>query len=110
MFLKRFRLKGVAHEYAALVRFKEEELRTRSASGIAVIDVRSGMQFAEGHFPGSLNIGLANRMFAACVGLFLPKQSQILLVVEQEEASRVRTHVRGSLSAQMRDFFGEQLK
>ena len=89
MFLKRFRLKGVAHEYAALVRFKEEELRTRSASGVAVIDVRSGMQFAEGHFPGSLNIGLANRMFAACVGLFLPKQSQILLVVDQpEEASR----------------------
>jgi hydroxyacylglutathione hydrolase len=94
MFLKRFRLKGVAHEYAALVRFKEEELRTRSASGVTVIDVRSGMQFAEGHFPGSLNIGLANRMFAAFVGLFLPKQSQILLVVDRpEEASRAQAEL-----------------
>jgi hydroxyacylglutathione hydrolase len=94
MFLKRFRLKGVAHKYAALVRFKEEELRTRSASGVTVIDVRSGMQFAEGHFPGSLNIGLANRMFAVCVGLFLPKQSQILLVVDRpEEASRAQAEL-----------------
>jgi hydroxyacylglutathione hydrolase len=89
MFLKRFRAKGEAQGYGALVRFKEEELRTRSASGAAVIDVRPAMQFAEGHFPGSLNIGLANPMFAACVGLILPKQSQILLVVDQpEEASR----------------------
>jgi hydroxyacylglutathione hydrolase len=91
MFLKRFRAKAEAHGYGALVRLKEEELRTRSASGAAVIDVRSAMQFAEGHFPGSLNIGLANRMFAACVGLILPKQSQILFVVDQsEEASRAQ--------------------
>jgi hypothetical protein len=86
------------------------------------------MRFAEGHFAGSLNVGLGNRMFAACVELFLPKQSQILLVVDkQEEASRAQSdlvslshrvpiaksrsdHVRGSLSGQMRDFFGEQLK
>ena len=89
MFLKRFRAKEEPHGYEALVRFKEEELRTRSASGTSVIDVRPAMQFAEGHFPGSLNIGLANRMFAACVGLILPKQSQILFVVDQpEEASR----------------------
>jgi len=94
MFLKRFRLKGVAHESGALVRTTEEELRTRSASGAVVIDVRSGTQFAEGHFPGSLNIGLANRMFATCVGLFLAKQSQILVVVDNpDQASRARAEL-----------------
>jgi len=97
MFLKRFRVKGVAHEYGSLVRLKEEELRTRSAAGAAVIDVRPGMQFAGGHFPGSLNIGLANRLFTACVGLILPKQSQILLVVDQpEEASRAQAALAGA--------------
>lgn len=91
MFLKRFRLKGLAHEFAELVRVTEEELRTRSASGDAVVDVRLGNQFAEGHFPGSLNVGLAGRMFSACVGLFLPKESQIVLVVDKpEEASRAQ--------------------
>jgi hydroxyacylglutathione hydrolase len=91
MFLKRFRLKGVAHESGALVRITEEELRTMSAAGAMVVDVRSGTQFAEGHFPGSLNIGLANRMFATCVGLFIPKQSQILVVVDKpDDASGAR--------------------
>ena len=75
MFLKRFHLKGLAHESSKLVRMTEDELKTRSASGAAVVDVRLGIQFAEGHFPGSLNVGLANRMFAACVGTFVPKQS-----------------------------------
>ena len=63
MFLKRFRLKGLAHESAELVRMTGEELKTRSASGAAVVDVRLGIQFAEGHFPGSLNVGLGGRMF-----------------------------------------------
>jgi hydroxyacylglutathione hydrolase len=94
MFLKRFRLKGVAHESESLVRITEEELRKRSASGARVIDVRSGTQFAEGHFPGSLNIGLPNRMFAACIGLFLPKQSQVLVVLDKpDEASRVQAEL-----------------
>jgi hydroxyacylglutathione hydrolase len=94
MFLKRFRLKGVAHESGAPVRITEEEVRTRSASGTVVIDVRSGTKFAEGHFPGSLNIGLANRMFGHCVGLFLSKQSEILVVVDNpDEASRARAHL-----------------
>ena len=94
MFLKRFRLKGIAHESGPLVRVTEDELRTKSASGATVIDVRSGTQFAEGHFPGSLNIGLANRMFTNCVSAFLPKQSQILVVVDKpDEAGRARAEL-----------------
>ncbi len=92
MFLKRFRLKGLAHESAELMRIENEELRTRSASGAAVIDVRPGNQFAEGHFPGSLNVGLSGRTFASCVLLFLAKQSQIVLVADDpDEASRAQT-------------------
>jgi hydroxyacylglutathione hydrolase len=91
MFLKRFRLKGLTHGSAELMRIKDEELRKGSASGIAVVDVRLGSQFAEGHFPGSLNVGLSGRMFASYVGLFLPRQSQIVLVVDNpEEADRAR--------------------
>jgi hydroxyacylglutathione hydrolase len=97
MFLKRFRLKGVPHESGALVRITEEELRTRSLSGTVVIDVRSGTQFADGHFPGSLNIGVANRMFISCVELFLPKESQILIVADKpDEANRAQAELAGA--------------
>ncbi len=91
MFLKRFQLKGLAHENAEVVRMTEEEVKTRSASGATVVDVRLGIQFSEGHFPGSLNIGLASRMFTTCAGVFLTKQSQILLVVERSEDA-TKTH------------------
>jgi hydroxyacylglutathione hydrolase len=91
MFLKRFRLKGLPHDSAELVRITEHELKTRFVSGGAVIDVRLGVQFAEGHFPASLNIGLASPMFAVCVGQFLAKECQIFLVVEKaEDASRAQ--------------------
>jgi hydroxyacylglutathione hydrolase len=91
MFLKRFRLKGLVDE-SKLVRMTGEELKTRSASAAAVVDVRLGVRFAKGHFPGSLNVGLGGRSFAACVNLFLPKQGQTVLVVDKsEEARRAQT-------------------
>jgi hydroxyacylglutathione hydrolase len=41
-----------------------------------------------------LNVGLANRMFATSVGLFLPKQSQILFVVDHpDEANRAQAEL-----------------
>ena len=90
MFLKRFRLKGLVDE-SKLTRMTGEELETRVASGAAVVDVRLGVRFAKGHFPGSLNVGLGGRSFAACVSLFLPKQGQTLLVADKpEEASRAQ--------------------
>jgi hydroxyacylglutathione hydrolase len=96
MFFRRIRLKGLVHE-SKLVRMTEEELKTRSASGTTVVDVRLGAQFAKGHFPGSLNVGLGARMFAACVGLFLPKQSEILLVVDKpEDAQRAQASLARS--------------
>jgi hydroxyacylglutathione hydrolase len=90
MFLKRFRLKGLVDE-SKLVRMTGGELKTRSAAGDAVLDVRLGVRFAKGHFPGSLNVGLGGRSFGACVSLFLLKQCQAVLVVDKpEEASRAQ--------------------
>jgi hydroxyacylglutathione hydrolase len=83
MFLKRFQLRGLAHQNSELVRTTEEELKARSATGAAVIDIRPGTEYAEGHFPGSLNIGLANQAFASCFSLLLPKKREIFLVVDK---------------------------
>jgi hydroxyacylglutathione hydrolase len=86
MFLKRIEWKGLSRARSAgLARISEDELKTKSASGAAVIDIRLAIEFAQGHFPGSLNVGLAGRSFAACVGLFLPKESQILVVADKPE-------------------------
>jgi hydroxyacylglutathione hydrolase len=85
MFSKRFHLKGLTHASSKPVRIMEEELKIRSGSGAVVVDVRPGTLFAAGHFPGSLNVELANPMFAACISVFLTNQSQILLVVDQAE-------------------------
>lgn len=94
MFLKRFHLKGLTHASSMPARITEEELKIKSASGAAVIDVRFGTQFAEGHFPGSLNVGLASPRFAACIAVFLTEQSQILLVVNRaEEASKAQVEL-----------------
>jgi rhodanese-related sulfurtransferase len=68
---------------------KEEELQ--AWSDIAVIDVREWMKYAEGHFPGSWNIGLESTGFAAEVGIFVERKTSILLVVESfQQADRAR--------------------
>lgn len=87
MFLKRVRLKGLVDE-SKLVRMTGGELKTRSASAAAVVDVRLGVRFAKGHFPGSLNVGLGGRSFVACVSLFVPQQGQTVLVVDKPEDAR----------------------
>ena len=76
MFLKRFRQKGLAHETAEVVRMTEEEVKTRSASGAIVVDVRLGIQFSEGHFPGSLNVGWPVGCLLARAGVFLSKRAR----------------------------------
>ncbi len=91
MFLKRFRVR--AHEaflqhVSGLVRMTNEEMNTKSAAGAWVVDLRYVVDFAEGHFPGSLNIGLGSREFDLCLGIFLSKMDRIFLVVDQAEQAR----------------------
>ncbi len=90
MFLKRFQVRELAQaamlrHIPRLARMTEEQLKAKSAAGTAVVDLRHGVDFAEGHFPGSLNIGLAGGEFAVCIGFFLSKQNRIFLVVDQAE-------------------------
>ena len=76
MFLKRFQIRKLAqaalrYHFPRLARMTEDDLKAESAAGAAVVDLRNGVDFAEGHFPGSLNVGLADREFVLCIGFFL---------------------------------------
>jgi hydroxyacylglutathione hydrolase len=100
MFLKRFQVRKLAraallHYVPRFVRMTEEELKAKSAAGAVVVDLRHGVDFAEGHFPGSLNIALASREFVLCIGFFLSKRDRIFLVVDQAEQAY---HARHELS------------
>jgi len=90
MFLKRFQLRKLAqaalpHHVPRLARMTEKEFKAKSAAGAAVVDLRHGVDFAKGHFPGSLNVGLAGGDFVLCIGFFLLKQDRIFLVVDEVE-------------------------
>ena len=93
---KRFQIRELAqavlpHHFPKFARITEQELQAESEGGAVVLDIRHGVAFAEGHFPGSLNVGLASREFVHCVGLFLSKQNRIFLVADQsEQAYRAR--------------------
>jgi hydroxyacylglutathione hydrolase len=93
MFLKRFQLRKLAqaallYRVPRLRQLTEEDLKAESAAGAAVVDLRNSADFAKGHFPGSLNVGLAGREFALCIGFFLSRQDRIFFVVNQAEQAR----------------------
>ena len=90
MFLKRFQIREFAraallHYVPGLARITEEDLQAESAARAAVIDLRHGVDFAEGHFPGSLNIALASREFVLCVGFFLSRVKHEVLNAKNHE-------------------------
>jgi hydroxyacylglutathione hydrolase len=76
------------HHFPKFAQMTEQELQAESEGGAVVLDIRHSVAFEEGHFPGSLNVGLASREFVLCVGLFLSKQNRIFLVVDQSEQAR----------------------
>jgi hydroxyacylglutathione hydrolase len=92
-FQKRFQIRQLAqavlpHHFPKFARMTEQELQAESEGGAVVIDIRHGVAFADGHFPGSLNVGFASREFVLCVGLFLSRQNRIFLVVDRSEQAR----------------------
>src|SRR5205085_1995553 len=76
-------LRGASHlgELAPMHALTEEEVKEAVASGAVVIDTRGAPFFGAGHFPDSMNIGLASAMFSTWTGFFVPGDSQIVLVV-----------------------------
>lgn len=64
----------------------------RICQGAVVVDTRPAHQFAAGHIPGAINLGL-NGQFASWAGSLIPGNATIILVCEENtkvEESRLR--------------------
>ncbi len=61
-----------------------EVVREAQANGFVVLDTRAGEEFARGHLPGSINIGLGGQ-FASWSGTVLGVSAKVVLVAESEE-------------------------
>jgi hydroxyacylglutathione hydrolase len=89
---------------ANLTPLTPEVVRQIRANGITVLDTRSAQEFALGHIPGSVNVGL-NGDFAVWVGTLLPPKEPMVLVtnIGKEKESIIRLarigydHVTGYL-------------
>ncbi len=69
----------------------EEELKHAVKDGAVVLDIRPPAQFGAGHFPGSINIGVASPSFSTWTGFMVPGEKAIALVVNSaEDAKRAR--------------------
>jgi glyoxylase-like metal-dependent hydrolase (beta-lactamase superfamily II)/rhodanese-related sulfurtransferase len=60
----------------------EKELAAHATRGGSIIDTRAPALFGEGHFPGSLNIGIDGALFATWVGFLVPFDRPLALVVD----------------------------
>ena len=68
----------------------EDDLKAESAAGAAVVDLRHGVDFAEGHFPGSLNVGLARARVRSLSWYFLIEAGSDFSRRRSSEASTSR--------------------
>lgn len=69
----------------------EAEFTAHAANGGSVIDTRTPALFGEGHFPGSLNIGIDGALFATWVGFLAPFDRPLAIVVDNPPtAARAR--------------------
>lgn len=67
-----------------------DAVREAQAHGFVVLDTRPGDEFARGHIPGSVNIGLGGQ-FASWAGTVLGLGARIILVAESgEKAAEAR--------------------
>jgi hydroxyacylglutathione hydrolase len=110
MFFKRLYVKehvhaAWPHRVPRLARAREEGLKAKFKAGAKVVDVRRCVDFAKGHFPGSLNVGSASRDFALCIGFFFSKEDQLLLVADRaEQAQHARLELYGAGFAKVEGF------
>jgi len=71
-------------ELAPIPALHPAELLAKQKAGAIVLDTRPGNQFASGHIPGSIHIGLAGQ-YATWAAIVLGLDSEIVLVAEDEE-------------------------
>jgi hydroxyacylglutathione hydrolase len=63
-----------------------EIVRDRQAQGVTVLDTRAAMEFASGHIPGSIHIGMGGQ-FASWAGVVLGLDRDLILVAEAGKAA-----------------------
>jgi len=66
----------------------ENEFTGAVKNGAAVIDARSAGEFGEGHFPGSINIGLGSPSFSTWTGFMISGNKPIALVLGSESDAK----------------------
>ena len=71
-------------ELAPIPALSPADLLAKQKAGAIVLDTRPGNQFASGHIPGSIHIGLAGQ-YASWAAIVLGLDSEIILVAEDEE-------------------------
>jgi glyoxylase-like metal-dependent hydrolase (beta-lactamase superfamily II)/rhodanese-related sulfurtransferase len=71
-------------EMAAIPALEPDAVREAQAHGIVLLDTRAGDDFARGHVPGSINIGLGGQ-FASWAGTVLGVGARVILITESEE-------------------------
>jgi len=64
------------------------EFKEKMKTGALVLDVRSSQEFAAGHIPGSINIGLDGGPFAVWVGSLIEDLNTPILIVTPEGRER----------------------
>ena len=64
------------------------EFKEKMKTGALVLDVRSSQEFAAGHIPGSINIGLDGGPFAVWVGTLIEDLNTPILIVTPEGRER----------------------
>ncbi|MBV9874225.1 MAG: hypothetical protein JO025_05815 [Verrucomicrobia bacterium] len=75
-------------DFPALPYLRLSEFKALQQKGVTILDVRPGVLFGNRHAAGSLNIGIANPLFAVWSGFFVNLDSPIALVVEFETDAR----------------------
>jgi len=66
----------------------EKDLQKAAKNGAAIIDTRSAEEFGEGHFHGSINIGLGSPSFSTWSGFMVAGDKPIALVVRSEKDAK----------------------
>lgn len=59
-----------------------DQVRAMNSDDVIIIDTRDAAEFADGHIPGSVNIGI-NGNFAVTVGTIIDPETDLILVTEQ---------------------------
>lgn len=63
-----------------------EAVQTRQTEGVTVVDTRAAMEYALGHIPGSIHIGMGGQ-FASWAGVVLGLDRDLILVTEDQKAA-----------------------